>query len=245
MLVDPDREVFPCPFVRLVEAFVGFDSKLTDADHAAILRSVLDADYDVMLPSPDDENAGGELFSAVRKADLVVVEPENLHISTAKYVRWERFRDVLTELLQLVTMGRGIHFVSVLFLDEIRPPSSTDLLGWSEYVNLPTVTREVVLDHVSGAYGGLVLHLDDNKHINIEWTPTFEPAFEHNHPLHEHYDEPEEGLLAVEWKGWCRLEGQTSTEVALGELDSLHATIKESFLKVLTPASMKLLRGEP
>ena len=43
-------------------------------------------------------------------------------------------------------------------------------------MNLPIVTRDVVLDHVSGAYGGLVLHLDNNKHINIEWTPTFEPA---------------------------------------------------------------------
>lgn len=245
MVLDPDREVFPHPFVRLVDAFVGFDSKLTESDHAAILRSVLDADYDVMLPSSGDEKADGELFSAVRGADLVIVEQDGLYISTARYVRWERFREVVAELLKHVTKGRGIDYASVYFLDEIRPPSSTDLLEWSEYVNLPVVTRDVVLDHVSGAYGGLVLHLDDKKHINIEWTPTFEPALEDDHPLREHYDEPEGGLLAVEWNGWCRFEDQASAEVALGELDSLHAVIKESFLKVLRPASMKILRGEP
>ena len=245
MVLDPDREVFLYPFVRLVDAFVGFDTKLTDSDHAAILRSVLDADYNVVLSSPGDKEADGVLFSAVRGADLVIVEHDILYISTARYVRWERFRDVVAELLKYVTKGRGINYAAVLFLDEIRPPSSTHLLDWSEYANLPVVTRDVVLDHVSGAYGGLVLHLDDSKHINIEWTPTSEPAIADDHPLFEHYEEPEDSVLAVEWKGWCRFEDHASAEVALGELDSLHAVIKESFLQVLTPASMKLLRGEP
>ena len=111
-------------------------------------------------------------------------------------------------------------------------------------MNLPVVTRDIVLDHVSGSYGGLVLHLDENKRINIEWTHTSEAAFEDDHPLYQHYDDPEDSLLAVEWHGWCRFEEPTSAELALGELDSLHTVIKESFLKVLTQASMKLLRGE-
>ena len=245
MVLDPDREVFLYPFVRLVDAFLSFDTKLTDSDHVAILRSVLDADYDVVLPSPAEKESGNELFSAVRGADLVIVEQDVLRISTAQYVRWERFRDIVAELLEHVIRGREIEYASVLFLDEIRPPSSTGLLDWSEYVDLPLATRDIVLDHVSGSYGGLVLHLDDSKHINIEWTPTYEPAFAVGHPLYEHYDEPEDSLLAVEWNGWHRFEKHAGAEVALSELDSLHGVIKESFLQVLTPASMKLLRGEP
>ena len=106
---------FLYPFVRLVDAFVGFDTKLNDADHGAILRSVLDADYNVVLPSPSDTKADGELFSAVRGADLVIVEQDILYISTARYVRWERFRGVVAELLEHVTKGRRIDYASVLF----------------------------------------------------------------------------------------------------------------------------------
>ena len=107
LVLDPDREVFPFPFVRLVDAFVSFDTRLSGADHSAVLRSVLADDYDVVLPSPDEKESGGELFSAVRGADLVVVEQDVLYISTAKYVRWERFRDTVAELLEHVTRGAG------------------------------------------------------------------------------------------------------------------------------------------
>lgn len=243
-MLDPDREVFPDPFVRLVDAYVSFDTKLSDSDYDAILRSVLDADFSVVLPSSLDKESGDELFSAVRGPDSVIVKQDVLYISTAKYVRWERFRDLVAELLEPVTKERKVKHVSVLFLDEIRPASSTGLLDWSEYVNLPVVTHDIPLEHVAGAYGGLVLHLDHSKHINIEWTHTSESAFEDDHPLYQHYDDPEDSLLAVEWNGRCQFEEPASAEVALGEFDSLHTVIKEAFLQVLTPASMKLLRGQ-
>ncbi len=245
MVLDPEREVFPYPFVRRVDAFVHFDSKLNDADHDAILRSVLDSGYNVGLPSSGNKIADGTLFSAQHRADLAIVGEEVLYISTAQYVRWERFRGVVGALLAHAIRGRAIDHASILFLDEIRPPSPTEPLDWSEYANLPVVTREVGLDHVSGSYGGLALHLDANKRLNVEWAHTHEPAIAANHPLHEYYEEPEDGVFALEWKGWCRFEDHASPEVALGGLDSLHATIKETFLQVLTPASLKLLRGKP
>ena len=244
MVLDPEREIFPYPFVRRVDAFVLFDTKLTDSDHDAILRSVLDAEYNVVLPTSGDESADGELFSAQHGADLALVGEDALCISTAQYMRWERFRDVVAELLEQIIKGRGIDYASVLFLDEIRPPSSTELLDWSKYANLPVVTRDVVLDHVSGSYGGLVLHLDDSKHINIEWTHTTESAIADNHPLHEYYEEPEDSVFAIEWTGSCRFEDPASAEDALSGLNSLQASIKEFFLQVLTPASLKLMRGE-
>ena len=245
MVLDPEREVFPYPFVRRVDAFVLFDTKLNNSDHDAILRSVLDAEYNVVLPSSGNKIADGTLFSAQHGADLAIVGEDALYISTAQYVRWERFRDVVAALLAQTIQGRGIDHASILFLDEIRPPSPTELLDWSEYANLPVVARDVVLDHVSGSYGGLALHLDDNKRINVEWAHTHEPAIAVDHPLHEYYEEPEDTVFALEWKGWCRFEDHASAEVALGGLDSLQATIKETFLQVLTPASLKLLRGEP
>ena len=244
MVLDPEREVFPYPFVRRVDAFVHFDSKLNDADHDAILRSVLDAGYNVGLPSSGDEGADGELFSAQHRADLAIVGEEVLYISTAQYVRWERFRDIVNALLAQTIKGRGIDHASVVFLDEIRPPSSTELLDWSKYANLPVVTRDIVLDHVSGSYGGLVLHLGDSKHITIEWAHTYEPAIAVDHPLHEYYEEPEDSVFAIEWAGSCRFEDPASAEDALNGLNSLHASIKEAFLQVLTPASLDLMRGE-
>ena len=244
MVLDPDREVFPYPFVRRVDAFVHFDSKLNDSDHDAILRSVLDADYNVVLPSSGNKIADGTLFSAQHGADLATVGEDVLYISTAQYVRWERFRDVVAALLQQVVKGREIEHASVLFLDEIRPPSSTEILDWAEYANLPVITRDAVLDHVSGSYGGLVLHLDDSKHITIEWAHTHEPAIEEEHPLYEYYDEPEDSVFAIEWTGSCQFEDRANVEAALIGLDSLHASIKKSFLQVLTPASLKLMRGE-
>ncbi|WP_420445674.1 TIGR04255 family protein [Candidatus Poriferisodalis sp.] len=244
LVVDPEREVFPYPFVRLVNAYVSFDGKLTASDHDAILRPVLDASYNVVLSSPSAEKSEGELFTAVHEADLVTVLQDGLHVLTVQYERWERFRGVVEALLGHVAKGRGIEYSSVRFLDEIRPPSSTDLFEWTKYVNLPVVTEDVVLDHVEGHYGGLVLHLDDNKHVNIEWAPTYEPAISDDHPLRVHYEEPKDSVLAVEWTGWCRFEDHASEDAALRELDSLHEVIKESFLRVLTPASMNLLRGE-
>lgn len=244
MVLDPDREVFPYPFVRRVDAFVLFETKLNDSDHDAILRSVLDANYNVVLPSSGDESADGALFSAQHGADLALVGEDALYISTARYVRWERFRDIVAALLAQTIQGRGIDYASVVFLDEIRPPSSTEILDWAEYANLPVITRDAVLDHVSGSYGGLVLHLDDNKHITIEWAHTHEPAIEQEHPLYEYYDEPEDSVFAIEWTGSCRFENRANVEAALIGLDSLHASIKKSFLQVLTLASLKLMRGE-
>jgi len=244
LLLDSEREVFLNPFVRRVDTCVRFGTKLEDSDHDAILRTILDAEYNVVLPSSSDESADGELFSAQLGADLVIVGEEMLQISTAKYVRWERFSDVVAALLAQTVKGRGIDYASVVFLDEIRPPSSTELLDWSKYANLPVVTRDIVLDHVSGSYGGLVLHLGDSDHITVEWAHTYEPAIEVGHPLHEYYEEPEDSVFAIEWAGSCRFEDPASAEDALVGLNSLHASIKEAFLKVLMPASLDLMRGE-
>ena len=244
LVLDPEREIYPFPFVRLVSAYVSFDAKLSTSDHDAILRPILGAGYNVVLSSSDDEKAEGELFSAVHAADTVTVLQDGLHITTVRYERWERFRDVVAELLEYVEVGRGIDHVSVRFLDEIRPPASTGLFEWQKYVRLPVVAEDVVLDRVEGHYGGLVLHLDDDKHVNVEWAPTYESAISEGHPLHGQYEAPEDSVLAVEWTGWRRFEEHASADATLGELDSLHAVIKESFSRVLTPDSLKLLRGE-
>ena len=244
MDLDPAREIFPNPFVRLVNAYVGFDDELAAADHDAILRPVLDADYTVVLSAPDDEKADSELFSAVHEADMVTVLLDGLYISTVQYERWERFRGIIAELLEYVGKGRGFDYTSVRFLDEVRPVASTGLFEWSDYVRLPVVAEDVVLDRVAGHYGGLVLHLDDNKHVNVEWAPTHAPAVSDDHPLHSYYEEPEDSVLAVEWTGWCRFEDPVSADVVRDELDSLHAVISEAFLRVLTPESLQLMRGE-
>lgn len=244
MVLDPEREIYPFPFVRLVNAYVSFDTKLSTSDHDAILRPILSAGYNVVLSSADDDKAESELFSAVHEADMVTVLQDGLYISTVHYLRWERFQGVIAELLECVTTGRAIDYASVRFLDEVRPAASTGLFEWQKYVRLPVVAEDVVLDHVAGHYGGLVLHLDDNKNVNVEWAPTHEPAVSDAHPLQGHYEAPEDSVLAVEWTGWCRFEEPASVDVALGELDALHAAISEAFLRVLTPDSLKLLRGE-
>lgn len=244
LVLDPEREIYPFPFVRLVNAYMSFDAKLSTSDHDAILRPILGAGYNVVLSSADDEKAEGELFSAVHEADMVTVLQDGLYISTVRYERWERFQGVIIELLEYVTTERAIDYASVRFLDEVRPKASTGLFEWQKYMRLPVVAEDVVLDHVAGHYGGLVLHLDDNKHVNVEWAPTHEPAVSDDHPLHDHYEAPEDSVLAVEWTGWCRFEEPASADVALVELDSLHAEIGEAFSRVLTPDSLKLLRGE-
>jgi len=244
LVLDPEREIYPFPFVRLVNAYVSFDTKLSTSDHDAILRPILSAGYNVVLSSADDDKAESELFSAVHEADMVTVLQGGLYISTVHYLHWERFQGVIAELLECVTTGRAIDYASVRFLDEVRPAASTGLFEWQKYVRLPVVAEDVVLDHVAGHYGGLVLHLDDNKHVNVEWAPTHEPAVSDDHPLHGHYEAPEDSVLAVEWTGWCRFEELANVDVALGELDALHAAIGEAFLRVLTPDSLKLLRGE-
>lgn len=244
MVFDPEREIFPFPFVRLVNAYVSFDDKLSAVDHDATLRPVLDAGYTVVLVSADDDKAEGELFSAVREADMVTVLQDGLYFSTVRYERWERFRGVVAELLNYVQTTRGIDYASVRFLDEIRPPVSTGLFEWPKYVRLPVVPEDVVLDHVAGHYGGLVLHLDDDKHVNIEWAPTSESAVSDEHPLSSQYEAPQDSVLAVQWTGWCRFEDHANASAALEELDSLHVAIKESFLRVITENALKLLRGE-
>ena len=244
MVLVAEREIYPFPFVRLVSAYVSFDVKLSTSDHDAILRPILGAGYNVVLSSSDDEKAEGELFSAVHAADMVTVLQDGLHITTVRYERWERFRDVVSKLLDYVEVGRGIDHAFVRFLDEIRPPASTGLFEWQKYIRLPVVAEDVVLDRVEGHYGGLVLHLDDDKHVTVRWTPTYEPAISDDHPLHEHYEDPQDSVLAVEWSGWWDFQDAARPPVVVHELDSLQTVIKESFLKSLTPSSMKLLRGE-
>ncbi len=244
LVLDPEREIYPFPFVRLVNAYVSFDAKLSTSDHDAVLRPMLSAGYSVVLSSGSDETMEGELFAAMREADMVTVLLDGLYISTVRYERWERFCGGVAELLEYVGKGRGSDYASVRFLDEVRPAASTGLFEWSKYVRLPVVAEDVVLDRVAGHYGGLVLHLDDNKHVNVEWAPTHEPAVSDDHPLHSYYEAPEDSVLAVEWTGWCRFEEPASAEVVCGELDSLHAVISEAFLRVLTPESLQLMRSE-
>lgn len=242
--LDPAREIFPFPFVKLVNAYVSFDEELAAADHDAILRPILDANYTVVISAPDDEKADRGLFSAVHEADMVTVFQDALYFSTARYERWERTRGAVAELLESVTSGRGIESLSVRFLDEIRPPTPTGIFEWHEYVRLPVVTQDVVLDHVEGHHGGLILHLADDKHVTIRWAPTSEAAIPEDHPLSHYYEAPQDSALAVEWIGWQDLHTVAKPAVVVQELDSLQASIKESFMRSLTPASLKLLRGE-
>ena len=49
---------------------------------------------------PATRTQDGTLFSAQHGADLAIVGEDVLYISTAQYVRWERFRDVVAALLE-------------------------------------------------------------------------------------------------------------------------------------------------